>query len=414
MMKPGLASCAAALTVALAVAACGSSSSSSSSSTSSGGSGGSSTSSAKGPINVLDITATSGPTAIYGEAETDGLEAAAAYYNAQGGILGHKVNIVVANDNSDPTIASSVATKDLSSDPGKYAMVWDGEEGTATAALIPIMKRYGVFQTAVNDGDNACEVGSACPDLFTQDGPIAAAESIDAAAMKKAGYTKIGIIADQATYDQSELAFMEPDLKKEGIQFQTATFPPTAVSLTPEMSQLKSDGVQAVFALALGPSAGYVLQARAALGWSIPLQFDITGSSTNVAGLVPKADLSNVKETIQSCEDVTRPDPTFSLMVKYAPQPLAGSVICPIAGDGWGGIVLLANAAEKAKSLSASALSEAAQNLRITSNEVSYSQKCWTPADHEDQCEGANTDYYEVVPVGQLEKTRLYPLGTGG
>ena len=128
MMKPGLASCAAALTVALAVAACGSSSSSSSSSTSSGGSGGSSTSSAEGPINVLDITATSGPTAIYGEAETDGLEAAAAYYNAQGGILGHKVNIVVANDNSDPTIASSIATKDLSSDPGKYAMVWDGEE----------------------------------------------------------------------------------------------------------------------------------------------------------------------------------------------------------------------------------------------------------------------------------------------
>ena len=128
---------------------------------------------------------------------------------------------------------------------------------------------------------------------------------------------------------------------------------------------------------------------------------------------MPKSDLSNVKETIQSCEDIGRADPAFALMVKYAPQPLAGSVICSISGDGWGGIVLLANAAEKAKSLSPSALSNASQNLKIASNEVSYSQKCWTPAGHEDQCEGANTDYYEVVPVGQLEKTRLYPLDSG-
>ena len=96
-------------------------------------------------------------------------------------------------------------------------------------------------------------------------------------------------------------------------------------------------------------------------------------------------------------------------MVKDSPQPLAGTVICSIAGDGWGGMVLLADAAAKAKSLTANALGDAAQTLTITSNEVSNPTKCWTPADHEDVCEGPS--YYEIVPAGQLKNTQLQPLG---
>lgn len=402
MKKRRLGACVAALAVAASVTACASSSTSGSTGTAASGA-------SNNAINVLDVTATSGATAIYGLQETLGLQAAAAYYNAQGGILGRKINITVVNDNSDPATATSLVTQQLSSNPGKYTMVWAGEEGTVSAALIPIMKRYDVFATAVNDGNNACEQASACPNLFTQAGTSSAAEVTDAAALKKAGYTKIGIIADQATYDQSELSYMEPDLQRDGISYDTVTFPPSAVSLTPEMSKLKSDGVQAVFALALGPSAGYVLSARSALGWSVPVQFDVTGSSTDVASLVPASDLNNVTETIQYCEDIHHSNPAFNLLLKNTPQPLAGNIICPIAGDGWGGIVLLAKAAEKANSLSPSALSKAAETLKITGDEVSNPTKCWSSANHEDICQGPS--YYEVVPVGKLTQTRLYPLG---
>jgi branched-chain amino acid transport system substrate-binding protein len=401
MNKRRLTGGAAALAIAIAtsVTACASSGSTSAAAGSTSG----------GAINVLDITATSGATAIYGSQETLGLQAAAAYYNAHGGILGRKINITVVNDNSDPATAAGLLTQALSSNPGKYTMVWAGEEGTVSAALIPIMKRYDIFATAVNDGDNACLQASACPNLFTQSGAVSAAEVTDAAALKKAGYTKIGIIADQATYDQSELSFMQPDLHSDGITYDTVTFPPSAVSLTPEMSKLKSDGVQAVFALALGPSAGYVLTARSALGWSVPVQFDVTGSSTDITTLVPASDLSDVTETIQYCEDVQHNIPAFSSLLKDTPSPLAGNIICPIAGDGWGGIALLANAAEKANSLSPSALDKAADTLTISANEVSNPTKCWSSTDHEDVCEGPS--YYEVVPVGKLKQTRLYPLG---
>jgi branched-chain amino acid transport system substrate-binding protein len=401
--KRTVAACAAVLAAAAALSACASSNSSKPDTGAALTTGGGST------INILDITATSGATAIYGTQETDGLEAAAAYYNAHGGILGKKISVTVENDNSDPATAASILTQQLSSNPGKWTMVWAGEEGTVSAALVPILKHYDVFGSFVDDGNGACAQASACPNLFMQSPPINVAEVADAAALKKAGYTKVGIIADQATYDQSELSYITPDLAKDGIKYDTVSFPSSAVSLTPEMSQLKSDGAQAVFALALGPAAGYVLQARAALGWSVPVEFDVTGSSTDIASLVPASDLTNVTETIQYCEDTQHANPAFAAMVKYTPNPLAGNIICSIAGDGWGGTVLLADAAAKAKSLNANALGSAAQTLTITSNEVSYTTKCWTPADHEDSCEGPA--YYEIVAAGKLKNTQLYPLG---
>jgi ABC-type branched-subunit amino acid transport system substrate-binding protein len=407
MLKRNLTAGVTALVIATALAACGGSSSSTSSAGASASSSGSSSSS-KGAINVLDITATSGATAIFGQQETLGMQAAAAYYNAHGGILGRKVNIVVKNDNSDPTTATQIATHELASNASKYSMVWVGEEGTVSAALIPIVKRYNLFATAVNDGNSACLKASACPTLFTQAGPIAAGETADTAALKAAGYTNVGVIAEQGTYDQSELQYMLPDLKAAGIKYTEVTFPPTAVSLTPEMSQLKSSGAQAVFAMTLGPAGGYVLSGRAALGWNVPVQFDVAGSTVDVASLVPKADTSNVKETIQYCEDIKHNNPGFNAMVQYAPTKLAGNIACPIAGDGWGGIVLLANAAKAAGSLDANSLIKATEGLDIKTNEASSPEKCWTAANHEDTCQGPS--YYEIVPLGSLKQTRVYPL----
>jgi branched-chain amino acid transport system substrate-binding protein len=397
----------AALVVAAALAACGSSNSSSSGAVASASSGGSSSSS-KGAINVLDITATSGATAIFGQQETLGMEAAAAYYNAHGGILGRKIHITVANDNSDPSTATQIAIQQLAGNSGKYSMVWVGEEGTVSAALIPIVKRYNLFATSVNDGNSACLQANACPTLFTQAGPISAGEVTDTAALKKAGYTNVGVIAEQGTYDQSELQYMLPDLKAAGIKYTLVTFPPTAVSLTPEMSQLKSAGAQAVFAMTLGPAGGYVLSARAALGWNVPVYFDVAGSTVDLASLVPKSDTSNVTETIQYCEDIKHNIPAFNELMHYAPTKLAVNLSCPLAGDGWGGVVLLADAAKAAGSLDANSLIKASEGLKITSNEVSNPEKCWTSTNHEDVCQGPS--YYEVVPLGSLKQTRIYPL----
>jgi branched-chain amino acid transport system substrate-binding protein len=390
-----------ALTAALALAGCANS-------TASSGSSSTANTGSSGEIHVLDVTGTSGSTSIFGIPETNAMKAAAAYYNAQGGILGKKVVIDVVNDNSDPSVAVSLLTKELSTNPNKYTMVWAGQEGTVSAALTPLLSRYNVFATAVNDGNTLCRDASKCPNFFPQAGTSDYAELSDTNFLKAQGFKKVGILANEATYTQSELGFLKTDLDKAGIKYEVVNFPDTAVDVTPEMTKLKNDGVDGMMALALGPTAGYTLKARQSLNWDVPLLFDITGSAGDLSSLVPASALKGVSETIQWCMDTKNNIPAFDLMNQYTPQPLPGNIICPIPGDGWGGIVLLAEAAKKANSLDPAKLVAAANGLTISSNEVSYTQKCWTAQNHDDPCQ--DQSYYEIVPAGQLKGGRLSPL----
>ena len=366
-------------------------------------------------VNVLAIVDTSGPNKPYGSQELLGVEAAARYYNAHGGILGKQVQVTTVDDDGDPATAAALAVKDIGDNPGKYAMVWAGEEGTTVAALIPIMSRYKVFSTAIDDGDNICAKASACPTTFPQTGSNSIAEAADAQALKAKGYTNVGIIEEQLDFDESELPYIRADLAKLGIKTETASFPSSAVSVTPEMSALQSQGAQAVFSLALGSAAGYVLNGRAALGWNVPVTLDITGSALNLTQLVPVTELKGVDETVQYCMDSAKTIPSLDLLTKYSPQPLNGSVGCSIAGDGWGGMVLLHDAAEKAGSLSSAALATAAESLTEAEggpgfNFVSYQKYCWTKTDHENVCNSPGD--FVVLPAGRLTGLRLYPLSS--
>jgi branched-chain amino acid transport system substrate-binding protein len=386
--------------LAISLAACG------------GGGSNNAGSSDSDEIHVLDITGTSGSTAIFGEPETAAMQAAAAYYNAHGGILGKKVVIDVMNDNSDPTTAASLLTKALSTDASKYTMVWAGQEGTTSAALVPILSRYGdkVFSTAVNDGNSICADATKCPNFFPQAGTNDWAQQVDTNWIKAQHYKKLGILADEATFTQSELAFLKTDLDKAGVPYEIASFPDTAVDLTPEMTKLKNDGADGLMAFALGPTAGYTLKARSALNWNVPLLFDITGSAGDLSTVASADQLKGVNETIQWCMDSSHNIPAFDLEEKNWPSgsSLPDTPICAIPGDGWGGIVLLAEAAKKANSLDPAKLIAAANSLTITDNEVSSAKKCWTAQNHDDPCQ--DTSYYEIQPAGKLVKGRLTPL----
>ena len=108
---------------------------------------------AKGqPVKVLVVTDESGVDKNFGIEYLAGIKAAAAYYNAHGGVLGRPVGITVENDNGDPATATSELVTSLGSDPTKYSEVFAGESGTITAALLPVLKREKAFSTAINDG----------------------------------------------------------------------------------------------------------------------------------------------------------------------------------------------------------------------------------------------------------------------
>ena len=367
------------------------------------------------PINILAINDTSGYTKVYGIQENLGLEAGAAYVDAHGGILGHKVVVTTVNDNGDPATAASVARQELSANPGKYTMVWAGSESITTAAIAPILKSYHVLSFASTDGSNECAQVSACPRLFIMFGNNGLPEVADASYFVAHKIKKVGLLAEGTNYTEAELAYIQKDLKKAGITTVTQTFPPTAVSVTPEMQSLQSSGVQSVMALVFGTSAGYVLGARSTLGWSAPLVFDSAGSTADLPTLAPTSQLKGVSETATYCQNGASNVPAWGKEVKYAPSHPIGEIPCEVSGPGWDSILFLKDAANKAKSISQSALMNAVQTIKEKKgqpgfNFVTFQGYCFSHTNHQNVCNTASD--FQVVPVGKLVNSRLHPLGS--
>lgn len=389
--------------VVLSLAACGTASNSGASSTGSR--------SSTGTVNILAITDSSGPVKQQGSQELIGLDAAAAFYNAKGGIDHHRVVIDHVNDNGDPATAVSVAEKALGNDPGKYSMVYAGEEGTDIDALIPVMARYPVFATNLTDS-GACIPTSHCPHEFSLEGATSIPQQRVAEFMKQNNYTKVGILEEEISFTESETPALTKYLSQDSIGNSVVTFPTSALTLTTELQQLKSSGADVVYAEALGPAAGYVLQARASLGWNVPVVFDVAGSSIDLSTLASAAELKNADVVMKRCADPAKASstPGYSELSKYAARYGGmGDNPCNLAGAGWDSVVFLNQLVAQTGSFNYATLTKAAQNVkpryRSSPNYVVIPKYFYSATDHENL--GETTADWSVLPAGPIVNGQL-------
>jgi len=388
----GIAACATVL-----ISACGSSGSGS-------GTSGSSTATSASSVNVLAILDTTGPTKAFGTQQLAGIEGAAKYFNTHGGVDGRKINVTVVSDNGDPATAVNDLIQQMSTNPDKYAMVYPGSEGTETTALIPVLAKYHVIGIALDDGSGACVKASACPNVFSNAGPASIPEAEAANWMKQKGFTKAGVLEEEIDFTESETGPILSSLSSVGIPDKLVTFSATAVDVTAEMSELKSDGANVVFAEALGASAGYVLKARASLNWNVPVLFDIAGSALDLTTLAPAADVTNSYQTLCPCAVSSIDTPGIDAFNQLEPGTL-GPFPANLVGDGWDPIVLLANAVEQAKSTNYQALIAAIQNLDSAGqNDSLYIETRhhrYSATDHENL--GQSTSDFVIMPAGPIK-----------
>jgi Periplasmic binding protein len=390
-----------------ALSACSSAMASSSGGTAESVSGGQHTTS------VLAILDTSGADKQYGSQELLGIQSAAKYYNAHGGFDGEQATVTVLNDTGDPTTAANLAINALSNHPGQYSMVFAGEEGSVTGALIPIMQRFKAYSMVIGDGKNLCAEASNCPTEFSINGSAADPEAGATQYFKSKGYTNVGVIVESADATETEAGFMAADLKAAGIKAEQVSFPDTAVNVSPEISELKSDGAQAIFAAVIGPAPGYVLSARAGLSWQAPVVFDNVASALDISKLAPASQLQNTYETAQYCSNLSNNIPGFGPLDENTPIPLNGTIPCIISGGGWSTMVIFHDAATLAKSLDSAALVTATEKLHETassSNFIPYAHFCASAADHENTC--ILPSDYTIEPVGTIAGTRLHPIAS--
>lgn len=390
---------------ALAISACGSSSSNSTSSSA----GGKSSASASSPFHVVMINDITGPTKVYGVIDLASMKAAATYLNQNGGILGHKVTVTELNDNGDEATAASDLVSYLSSNP-KPSLVFAGTSGIDSGGLIPLVKRDDLLDIAVDDGGGTClkNASTLCPTAYVPAAEAPAQMGAAALWFQQHHYTNVGILEEEDAFSEGEAPYLEAALKADGISYKLASFSPTAVDVKPEISQLQSSGVQAIFAEALGAPAGYEGIDRAELGLvsKIPLLFDPGASSEDLTKLISAPDLKNAYETIFGVDNPSQTWVARPLVVKYA-APFGGVTDQPlnVAAYAWTDLMIVRDAAEQANSIDQSALVSALDNLSqkgqtdpqfLTARRIMF-----TPADHEDAAPGQEVSY-SVVPVGPV------------
>jgi ABC-type branched-subunit amino acid transport system substrate-binding protein len=322
----------AAAALALAVAACGSSSSSSSSSGSSSGSsssGSSSSSSSKKPFTVLAVIDSTGDNKLLGAQDLLGIKAAAAYWNDHGGIAGRKVTVTSVSTNNDPTTAVTSLTKWVAQNGKPDLVAPPGTSGVDETGLPAALGRMDIVGIGFSHQPCESDAQKTCPTRFGftvgQTPPALAVANF----FKQKGAKNVGLLAEEDAYSESELAPLQQQLKKLGIKSTTATFPQTAVNVVPEMSKLKSAGVDGIYGLALGPSAGYVADARQKLGMmNVPLVWDPGASSLDLTKISSAAKLKNSWENVQRPAVPSLNIPGRTQLLKYM-KPL-GPVTQPL------------------------------------------------------------------------------------
>ncbi len=166
------------------------------------------------PIKIAIIGAMSGTNAVLGDWMKKGVTLAVEEKNKAGGIAGRQIQIVVYDDEADPTKSVNLAQKVATDD--KVVAAWATTNSSSALADIPIFTQYKIPQltngTNVDiTNKNSAYVFRACPA-----GPAYETPLVDFLAKTK-GFKKFAIITDTSAYGKGEADYQEAELKNLGL-----------------------------------------------------------------------------------------------------------------------------------------------------------------------------------------------------
>jgi branched-chain amino acid transport system substrate-binding protein len=216
---------------------------------------------------IMSIT---GGGASIGRSATNAWKLAVEVINASGGILGKKVELVLADTQTDPTHGVSEMRR-LISNEKIQALV-----GPATSQeTIPIV--------AVATEAKLIQVSTAASSLLTPEvGPFHFSTSVTAAnqmipnidfALGKLGAKKIAIISDNGGMSKAGVGELVAYLKGKGVApVAIQEFAFRTEDMTPQLFSLRNAGADAVLLIgSLGDDMRKMLENRLDIGWDVPV-----------------------------------------------------------------------------------------------------------------------------------------------
>jgi branched-chain amino acid transport system substrate-binding protein len=319
------------------------------------------------PIRVGVTGPFTGGSSPMGLSMREGIRIAADQINAGGGILGRQIELVERDDEARNERGAQVV-QELIEAEGIVAGLGIVNTGVALAsqrhyqiARIPVI-------TSVATGTLITRqfVPPEFPDNFVF--RVSANDALQAAmivfeAIDRGGLERVAIFHDATNYGQLGREDLEQALAARGIKaVATERFQLRQADMTPLLRRAHDAGAQAILTYGIGPELAQIANARARMGWVVPIIGSWTLAMSNfVDDAGPNAEGARMPQTF-----IAEPTTEKRAAFLEAWRQRTGSIRIPVppaAAQGYDSMLILAAAIEQAGSTDGDRIREALESL---------------------------------------------------
>jgi branched-chain amino acid transport system substrate-binding protein len=347
------------------------------------------------PIKIGAILSVTGPASFLGAPEARTLEMLVAETNQKGGVLGHKIELIVKDSGASPEKAFSFA-KQLIEEDKVFAIIGPSTSGetmkiksvaeagktilmscAAADAIVDPVAKY-VFKTPQKDSDAILKI-------FQQ--------------MKKMKISKIGVLSSNTGFGNSGKGQLEKLAPQNGITIvANEVYDKSASDLTAEVTKIKAANVQAIVNWSIEPAQAIVIKNARQIGLTVPI-FQSHGFGNikyvEAAGAAAEGVMFPAGRLLVA-DELPKSNPQKALLLQYKKDYMSfcsGEECSTFGGHAYDAFIILVKGIEKAKSTDKEAVRTAIENLKGVVGTAGIFN--FSPTDHS----GLGIDAFEMLTV---------------
>ncbi|GAA3704565.1 ABC transporter substrate-binding protein [Arthrobacter ginkgonis] len=304
-----------------------------------------------GTYKVGVLVGLTGAYAALGEPEKKAIELYFDKVNADGGIDGKKVELVVLDSATDEATSVNQLRK-LATQEQVVAVLGPSSTGESVA-IRSFANSLKVPVIALASGDNIIQPADEAKYMFKQYTGTTLSLEGQFAYAKEQGWSKIALLATNDGYGQAATSIAPEVAKKFGIELVASeVFNATATDVTAQLSKIKPANADSLLVWASNPANAIVAKSAAAMNFA-PTLFNSPGAGSPVyvesgGAATNETLLQGSKVLAADTLDATDPqyEVTKNLVDQY--QEAYSEMPGQYAANGWDGAILLENALETA------------------------------------------------------------------
>lgn len=238
------------------------------------------------PIRIGSVLSTTGPASFLGDPEEKTLKLYVDRINADGGVLGRKLQLFVYDDGSDSSKANSFVKRLILQD--NVDLIVGGSTTGSTMAMLPLVEAHKIPFLSMGAASVIVEPVRPYTFKLPHSDRMAAQKVLDD--MKARGFTKFALLSDTGGFGKSGHNETVKLAKKMGMTIVSdQNYGEKDTDITPQLQKIKSSDAQAVFVFGTGQAPAIAAKNYQQLALQIPLYMSHGQASMDFVKLAGKA-----------------------------------------------------------------------------------------------------------------------------